>query len=110
MQAAKQWRSYQLTVDGLLSQMPIEDHILVRYEDLCERPGESAKRIHAFLGVAELNPPSEFDPAAHHILGDGIGGPFSISTTERWRTELPSHEASVAMDIAGDVNRRFGYS
>lgn len=109
-EAARHWRAYQLAADRQLAAVADADQLLVRYEDLCFEPAASARRIHQFLGVKSCDPPVLYDPAAHHILGDGIGDPFTISTAEPWRTEVPAAAQRVATSIAGDVNRRFGYA
>lgn len=107
--AAKQWRRNMLLTNRVLESIPADQQALVRYEDLCNQTVETAKRLQRFLGVAECDPPAEYDPARHHILGDGIAGPFTISTAEHWRTGLSNDEQSVVLEIAGDLNRKYGY-
>jgi hypothetical protein len=107
--AARQWRAHVLLADDVLKSVPLAQQTLVRYEDLCTHPSDTARALHRFLGVPECEPPVKYDPARHHILGDGISGPFTIATAESWRTGLADHEQSVAIEIAGDLNRRFGY-
>lgn len=109
VEAARQWRTYQVGADRVLQDVAPENQIVVRYEDLCHRRRETLHRLHAFLGVSEQLPLSEYNPARHHLLGDGIGGPFTVSTDEPWRRELVPAARSAVMDVAGDVSRRYGY-
>jgi hypothetical protein len=108
--AASHWREFQLAADRALQEWPSQRQTILRYEDLCDDPAGSARRIHAFLGLPACDPPGEYDPAAYHIIGDGIGGRFTISTEEKWRTGLTREAQETALRIAGDVNRRFGYA
>jgi hypothetical protein len=107
--AATQWRVFQVDADRVLSTFPAEKQLVVRYEDICSDPPKAARRLHEFLGVEPAALPAVFDPARHHISGDGIGGPFAIRNEDTWRAGLTEVEQQTALRIAGDVNERFGY-
>jgi hypothetical protein len=109
-EAARQWRAAQLARNRYLAGFPPEDLLVVRYEDLCRQTAPAARRIHAFLGVTECDPPTTYDPANHHIIGDGISGPFTVSTAEPWRTALSAADLDLVLQVAGDVNQTFGYA
>jgi hypothetical protein len=86
--------------------------LLVRYEDLCVQPSETLARIHRFLGLEPEPWPPRNGLPTYHVLGNEMRHGFngSIRVDQGWQTEVKSDERVLFERIAGDFNRRLGYT
>jgi hypothetical protein len=110
-QAARHWKNYQVSADHLLDTTPSCRVLLMRYEDFCHEPGYWLKSLHTFLGVQPLDPPETITPNAHHIIGNHmrLQKITAITANHSWREKLSGTELRQILQIAGDMNERFGY-
>jgi hypothetical protein len=109
--AATHWRNYQLSADYLLRTVPSSRILVMRYEDFCHAPLEWLKSLHTFLGVQPCDPPETINPGEHHIIGNHmrLQKITAITANQSWQKKLTSTEITQILQIAGEVNERFGY-
>jgi Sulfotransferase family len=109
--AAQHWRNYQLSADYLLHTVPSSRVLVMRYEDFCHAPLEWLKSLHTFLGVPPCDPPETINPDEHHIIGNHmrLQKITAITANQSWQKKLTSTEITQILQIAGDINERFGY-
>jgi hypothetical protein len=110
-QAARHWKNYQVSADYLLNTAPSCRVLLMRYEDFCHDPFYWLKSLHTFLGVQPLDPPETITPNEHHIIGNHmrLQKITAITANHTWREKLSGTELRQILQIAGDMNERFGY-
>jgi hypothetical protein len=110
-QAARHWKNYQVSADHLLNTTPSCRVLLMRYEDFCHEPLYWLKSLHTFLGVQPLDPPETITPTEHHIIGNHmrLQKITAITANHSWREKLSGTELRQILQIAGDMNERFGY-
>jgi hypothetical protein len=109
--AAHEWRRSQEEAAALLGGLEPGRFTQLRYEELCADTPAVLRRLFAFVGV---------DPAArfglreteHHVIGNGmrLDPGHEVKLDERWREALGPAELRVFDRVAGDLNRRLGYS
>jgi hypothetical protein len=109
--AARHWKNYQVSADYLLSTIPSCRVLLMRYEDFCHDPLHWLHSLHMFLGVQPLDPPETITPTEHHIIGNHmrLQKITAITANQTWREKLSGTELQRILQIAGDMNERFGY-
>lgn len=110
--AARQWLRYQQRADHLLRDVPPERVCVLKYEELCREPVESFRRLHQFLGVDPIEPPSTVVPREHHVIGNRIrlADNITIRLNDTWREALSNEERRLVIRMAGETNERFGYT
>ena len=83
----------------------------MRYEDFCHDPLYWLKSLHTFLGVQPLDPPEMVTPNEHHIIGNHmrLQKITAITANHSWREKLSETELRQILQIAGEMNARFGY-
>jgi hypothetical protein len=110
-QAARHWRSYQLSADALLHTLPASRVMLMRYEDFCHDPLQWLRNLHTFFGVLPLDPPETITPGEHHVIGNHmrLQKITAITANHSWREKLTATEITQILHITGDINERFGY-
>jgi hypothetical protein len=110
--SAKLWLNYQEITCEIYASFPADRKIQLRYEELCQTPDATLRRLHAFLGVEPLPVPELLDQSKHHVLGNKMrtSGTIRIRADEAWRQELKAHEVELALSIAGKLNAELGYN
>lgn len=110
-QAAHQWRRCVEEAESILPSLDRSQWIEVRYEDYCRHSDETLSRIQKFLGVDPHRQPVDFRSVEQHVVGNGmrLDTVSEIQLDERWRQRLTTEELKVFDDVAGAVNRRYGY-
>lgn len=100
---AASWKAIYFSVDR-----EIEEHMLLRYEDLCVDP---RARVEDFLGYLGLEWTPEVERAFEE--NDTFRGHGTASSLEasmgRWRKELGSADVDVIQDTCGELMQKFGY-
>ncbi len=83
----------------------------VRYEDYCKDPEVTLSRLHQFLGVEPDRRSRAFRSVEQHVVGNGMRlDPTSdVRVDERWRDVLTEQDRRTFDEIAGVINRRYGY-
>ena len=84
----------------------------VRYENLCQSPREALHRIFVFLGLDPSRATRDHRSVEHHILGNSmrLDATAEIRLDERWRSVLTPQELREFDSVAGEMNRRYGYT
>jgi hypothetical protein len=89
---------------------------VVRYEDLCEKPGRTLKELSDFLALSPIARNITPEAAATVALSDaGIYPPASPGALARdhlgkWRTTLTKEQQKTILDRTGALNTEFGYA
>jgi len=109
---ARDWVKRHDRIDITLAAWPQEKRILVRYEDLCQQTESTLKKLSIFCGADPNFHSLNFQEASHHVIGNPIRlKPITeIKLDERWKTELTSIQVREINRVAGDLNKRYGYS
>jgi hypothetical protein len=110
--AARAWKIDREVINEITQSLPPGRTMLLRYEDLCADPRETARRVYAFLGLECVDPPEVIRPAEHHVLGNRIRlqNELVIHLNDQWKKTLSGEELGMVLRIAGDANRAFGYA
>jgi hypothetical protein len=110
--AAWTWRRDQEVIARLTEGLTPERRHVLRYEELCADPADTLRRLHAFCGVDEHPPVASMRSDSHHVLGNSmrLNGRITVRLDESWKQKLAADEQQLVLDIAGPLNRRFGYA
>ena len=110
-QAAYQWRRCNEDAENLLRTLDQSQFISVHYEGLCEDTENTLSRLFEFLGLDPSKRASNFRDVDNHIVGNGMRLDTSsqVELDERWRQVLTDEDLRVFDDVAGELNRRYGY-
>jgi hypothetical protein len=109
---AERWRSDQRQVAALLEELGPAGAMLLRYEDVVDRPAQARDRLAAFVGLEpDSGERAEITRIAlpWEIWKHGAAGPIDAARKSAWRGELSGAEASAVAAIAGAGMERFGY-
>jgi hypothetical protein len=109
--AAYEWRRCVDEAESILRCLPPTQWIDVRYESYCREPEATLRQLQEFLGVEPGRQPREFRAVEQHVVGNGMRLDSSpeIQLDERWREEMTEQDLRVFDDVAGEMNRRYGY-
>lgn len=110
--ACWQWRRSQEECDRLIADLPDQQCLPVRYEDLCLDPTSTLDRIFEFLGIDPSLVSLNYLSVEHHILGHAmrLRDNGQISLNEKWKLTWPPSQYTAFQRIAGLVNQRHGYA
>jgi hypothetical protein len=125
---AERWRSDQREAAALLDELGPAQALLLRYEDVVDRPAEARDALAAFVGAARGSgdrpdaPAPVARPAETSMQGAatpialpwetwkrGAIAPTDAGRKSAWRGVLSSSEAAAVAAIAGAGMERFGY-
>jgi hypothetical protein len=111
-QAAYEWRRCMEEAQQILRTLDKSRWIEVRYEDYCREMKGTLGRIHDFLHVEPDRQPKRFRAVEQHVVGNGmrLDTTSEIRLDERWREQLAKTDLQVFDDVAGRVNKRYGYA
>ena len=111
-EAAREWRRSNEEAEALVRRLPASDWITLRYEDICTNTVSELNRVYRFLGVDEVNELPNFREQNKHLIGNGmrLDTDNEIQLDERWRTQLTQQQLTEFDNIAGDLNRHYGYN
>jgi hypothetical protein len=109
--AAEEWRRCLRSEEYVLAGLARSRWIEVRYEELCRDPQGTLARVHDFLGTRSGRASRDFRAVENHVIGNGmrLDSTTEISLDERWRSVLTEEDLRAFDDVAGEVNRRYGY-
>ena len=110
-QAAHQWRRCNEEAEHVLRHLDKSQLIEVRYEELCKNTENTLGRLFEFLGLDPDKPVHDFRAVEHHVVGNGmrLDSTSEIRPDERWRENLTDQDLRVFNDVAGEMNRGYGY-
>ncbi len=111
-EAALLWRRSNEEADCVTAALPPGKYMKVRYEQLCLQPAATLQNICEFLGITPLPPGPDFrERKRQHVVGNGMrfDTTSEIRPDERWKNHLSPEDLKKFDDVAGDLNRRYGY-
>jgi hypothetical protein len=110
-QAAYQWRRCNEEGEHVLRPLAKARWIEIHYEGLCTNPDATLSRLFTFLGVDPDKRIVDFRSVEQHVVGNGmrLDTTSEIRLDERWRETLTEQDLRVFNDVAGELNRRYGY-
>lgn len=110
--AAREWRLTHEAIDRLVSCLPAGSWIKVHYEELCRDADGTLASIFAFLGLDAARAVRDYQSVEHHILGNSmrLRGTSEIRLDEKWKATLTPTDIETFQRLAGDLNRRYGYT
>ena len=111
-EAAREWRRSNEEALNILGRLRESQFLTVRYEELCQKPGETLRGVFAFLGVEESWNVGSFRATEQHVIGNGmrLDSSDEIRLDDRWRSELTAESLQEFDRVAGAMSRRLGYS
>lgn len=111
-EAAKMWVRTNRQCERLLARMDPDAWIRLRYEDLCRAPADALGEPLRLLGCEPVRADADLRAANHHILGNRmrLRSVGDIRLDEKWRRDLSAADLAAFDRIAGDPNRRYGYT
>lgn len=110
-EAALSWRKNNEAAERILAEMPESQWKFLQYEELCRRPEETLRELCGFLGMDTSRVVLDFRAHTQHVLGNEmrLKSGSEIRLDERWRTGLSKEDLQVFEEVAGDLNRKYGY-
>ncbi len=110
--AAREWLRSTEEAEALRAEVPAQNWIDVRYEEICNQTDATLRRIFAFLGVDPDALRPNFRAAPHHVVGNGmrLDSTSEVRLDERWKTSLTEEDLREFDLVAGHLNRRMQYT
>lgn len=110
--AAREWRRSNQEAEALLRRLEPSRWTEVRYEEICSAPIRTLRRLFEFIGVDPDATSLDFRSVDHHVVGNGmrLDATDEIRLDERWQSVLTTVDLATFATVAGDLNRRLGYS
>jgi hypothetical protein len=110
-QAAYEWRRSMEEAEHILRTLDPSRWIEIRYEDYCRESDAALSRLHEFLGVDPGRQPRRFRDVEQHVVGNGmrLDTTSEIRLDERWKEHLTKADLHLFDQIAGRMNRHYGY-
>jgi hypothetical protein len=110
-EAANEWKRSNEATAALVATLPRSHWTVVRYEDLCAEPAATLKRLAVFLDLDPQQTRLDFRAVAQHVIGNGMrmDSTSEIRLDERWKTHLSESDLQAFDEVAGDLNRSYGY-
>jgi hypothetical protein len=111
-EAALEWRRTNEECERLMEALPSSSGLRLRYEDLCADPEASLSSIYGLVGVGCPERREDFKSIEHHILGNAmrLRPEGRIRQDEKWRSSLSRRDLDTFDEVAGELNRRYGYT
>lgn len=109
--AALGWRRNNEAAERILAGVPNSQWMHVQYEELCRNPEQTLRGICEFLGMDTREIVLDFRSREQHVLGNEmrLKSGSDIRVDERWRTKLSKEDLATFEQVAGDMNRKYGY-
>lgn len=109
--AGLSWRRNNEAAERVLAELPASQWLHLQYEELCKNPEGTLRGICNFLGMDSCNIVLDFRSRRQHVLGNDmrLKSGSDIRVDERWRTGLSTEDLGVFQEVAGDMNRKYGY-
>jgi len=109
--AALEWKQTHRQCQIMVSALPGDSCITVHYEQLCADPEGTVKAIFDLVKLDPNQGRTDLHPAEHHILGNymRLKRSGTIKLDEKWKTTLSAEQLAAFDQVAGDINRQYGY-
>ena len=109
--AAREWRRSNESAEALLKTLSPSQYIEVRYEEVCADPNGTLARICRFLELDPSGLATNFRAVEKHVIGNGcrFDTTSEIRQDLRWKEHLTKDDLRVFDEVAGELNRKYGY-
>lgn len=112
VEAAGYWRRRNRNILLATRNLPADQKLTIRHEDICSSPANCANQISKLVGEP-ISLPEVFSPRVQHsIAGNPMRNsdqPVHLTFREDWREKLESGDLENVESEAGTMNRQFGY-
>ncbi|MEX2222740.1 MAG: hypothetical protein WEG40_13165 [Candidatus Rokuibacteriota bacterium] len=110
--AVREWRIAQEECERVVRYVPPLQSYRLTYEDLCRTPRALLEDVFDFLEIDRAPVEEDFRAIEHHILGNAmrLSNSREITLDDGWRDLLSTKDLAIFDQLAGDANRRSGYS
>ena len=110
--AAETWLKDQKLLADITSRLSPHRRFHLRYEDLCTDVVRTLCEVYSFCDVEDFEPGAVITSRNHHVLGNSmrLQGTIRVHLDDRWRAILTQEEEYQILEIAGELNGRFGYA
>lgn len=111
-EAANEWKRSNEAGDCLVDRLSPSQYMQVRYEDVCADPRGVLRKVSSFLDLDPDQVNLDFRAREHHVIGNGmrLDTTTEIRLDERWKQHLSKADLDVFEQVAGDLNRKYGYT
>ena len=111
-EAAYRWRRSNEEAECLLTELDPAQWTELRYEEYCADPTATMNRVFEALELDPSEATRDFRSVEHHVVGNmmRLDTTSAVSLDERWRDVLTPEDINVFDRVAGDLNRRYGYT
>ena len=112
-EAAALWKDSNEEADRITASLGASQCLTIRYEDLCVNTARTMQKVCEFLSLDPFDPGSDFrERKQQHVVGNGMrmDNSSEIRHDERWRTNLTPEQLNVFNEVAGALNRQYGYA
>jgi len=110
--AAQRWARTQKSNLWMLRSIPQDHWRLVRHENLTKDPKNELSGLCDWLGLSYEPTMLNFRSIIHHTMAGNrmrFGGENKIVNLELWRSGLSAYDLNTFAQIAGKLNKFFGY-
>jgi hypothetical protein len=109
--AALSWRRNNEANERVIAELPKSQWKFLQYEELCRKPAETLRDLCNFLGMDSSNVVLDFRARTQHVLGNDmrLKSGSDIRLDERWRTTLTKEDLATFHEVAGGMNKKYGY-
>ncbi len=109
--AAHEWRRSHEEGLAIVRGLPRSAWTEVRYEALCQDTDATLRGVFDLIGVDTTVPRQDFRARPLHVVGNGmrLDSGRAVTLDDRWRTALSARDRQSFDEVAGGLNRRFGY-
>lgn len=110
-QTARRWVEQNYRISKIISHMPEEKKITLRYEEFCENPQATMTKIWFLADLPPVTLPEDLSTIKHHLLGNRMRTrkDLKISQDLSWQNELSKDEQETIMHLTASFANRFGY-
>jgi len=105
------WRRSNEEAETIVSSLPKDRWLDLRYEELCHQPERTMQGVFQFVGAGPFALSHGMAHDAPHVLGNDRARSTvaAVRLDERWRRVLTPSDLHAFDRVAGTLNRRFGY-
>jgi hypothetical protein len=109
--AANEWKQCNEEAERVLRNLDKSQWIEAHYEDLCKDTENTVGKLCDFLGVDSGKWSQDFHSAENHVFGNNmrLNTTSEIRLDEKWKAALTEEQLEVFDEVAGPMNRKYGY-
>lgn len=110
--AAYEWLFNNREAEYMLRQLDRKKWIEIHYEDICLKTDVTLQKISDFIGIDTISDYKNFRRIPQHVVGNGmrLDTGSEIQLDERWKKALSPEDLKVFDNVAGTLNRKYGYT